>query len=155
MREIEREGEREGERGREREKERERGREHVPSQQSAEHSRAAGSRHSQTLNWSNRARGRRGTESGKIETQRCIFERCHNSNTVIQPTVYATHCNPFLEVFLAQHTSDHPYDSTTLHQYMKDNARHMHTPKAASDSELPWAGLEPMTSYRLDGCSTN
>ena len=129
MREIERERDREGGRGREgvreiergRERERKKEREHVPSQQSAEHSRAAGSRHSQTLIWSNRARGRRGTESGKIETH-----YLRDVTTPIQQysnTVYATHCNPFLEVFLAQHTSDHPYDSTTLHQYMKDNAR--------------------------------
>ena len=42
---------------------------------------------------------------------------------------------------------------------MKDNARQMHTPKAASDfqekTELPWAGFEPATSSVLDGCSTN
>ena len=39
--------------------------------------------------------------------------------------------------------------------YMKDNARHMHTPKAASGkkTELPWAGFEPVTSRVLDGCS--
>ena len=44
--------------------------------------------------------------------------------------------------------------------YMKDNARHMHTPKAASEfhrkkTELPWAGFEPtcMTSRILDRCS--
>ena len=44
--------------------------------------------------------------------------------------------------------------------YMKNDARQMHTPKAAHDfrrkrTELPWARFEPATSCILDGCSIN